>query len=115
MSVSSRTDDQAEPTATVRGEIDRGETGEKVAGFDPATVPLETDAEAGGAPTHGASQPVPPRSTSLPNANASDHGTAMRPFDDAAKPNKSVVPLMTYAIGVVVALLVIVAVASMLG
>jgi hypothetical protein len=35
----------------VRERIDRGETGDKKAAADPATVPLGTDAEAGGAPT----------------------------------------------------------------
>lgn len=33
----------------LRAEIDGGRTGDKVAFADPATVPLETDAEAGGA------------------------------------------------------------------
>ncbi|HLT02411.1 MAG TPA: hypothetical protein VK001_09530 [Geminicoccaceae bacterium] len=37
--------------AQVRARIDRGETGDKKAAPDPATVPLGTDAEAGGTPT----------------------------------------------------------------
>src|SRR5690606_40414016 len=37
--------------AQVRARIDRGETGDKEAAPDPATVPLGTDAEAGGTPT----------------------------------------------------------------
>lgn len=38
----------------VRGRIDRGETGDKVAAEDPAAAPLGTDAEAGGVPTPAA-------------------------------------------------------------
>lgn len=34
----------------LRADIDRGLTGDKVAGSDPAAAPLGTDAEAGGAP-----------------------------------------------------------------
>jgi hypothetical protein len=34
----------------LRDDIDSGRTGDKIAFPDPATVPLETDAEAGGAP-----------------------------------------------------------------
>ena len=34
--------------AVVRGDIQSGITGDKVAGFDPAAAPLETDQEAGG-------------------------------------------------------------------
>ena len=33
----------------LRADIDAGRTGDKVAHFDPAAAPLETDAEAGGA------------------------------------------------------------------
>jgi hypothetical protein len=36
--------------AAVRADIDRGLTGDKVPGSDPAAAPLGTDAEAGGAP-----------------------------------------------------------------
>lgn len=39
--------------AQARAEIDRGETGDKIAHEDPATTPLGTDAEAGGVPTAG--------------------------------------------------------------
>lgn len=34
----------------LRADIDRGATGEKTPGTDPAAAPLGTDAEAGGAP-----------------------------------------------------------------
>jgi hypothetical protein len=39
------------PTAAqLRGDINSGKTGDKTPGFDPAAAPMETDAEAGGAP-----------------------------------------------------------------
>lgn len=40
--------------AQLRGDIDRGRTGDKAAGIDPAAAPMETDAEAGGAPPSAA-------------------------------------------------------------
>jgi hypothetical protein len=39
--------------AQARAQIDRGETGDKIAQEDPAVAPLGTDAEAGGAATAG--------------------------------------------------------------
>lgn len=65
------------PTSTSkdRGLIDSGQTGEKVAGFDPATVPMETDAEAGGTATEPIEVPPMP---SIGDFNATSHGTAMR-------------------------------------
>jgi hypothetical protein len=36
--------------AQLRGDIDKGRTGDKAKGLDPAAAPMETDAEAGGAP-----------------------------------------------------------------
>jgi hypothetical protein len=36
--------------AQLRGDIDRGRTGDKTPGVDPAAAPMETDAEAGGTP-----------------------------------------------------------------
>ena len=36
--------------AQIRGDIQRGLTGDKRPGFDPAMAPLETDSEAGGVP-----------------------------------------------------------------
>ena len=60
-----------------RAATQRGETGDKIAGFDPAAAPLETDAEAGGAPFGGvasgseAAMPRPPQTST---------GGAMRPI-----------------------------------
>jgi hypothetical protein len=44
-------DDRRTNWAQVREQIDRGETGDKVAAEDPAAASLGTNAEAGGAPT----------------------------------------------------------------
>lgn len=45
----SRSHDPTPPnSAQIRGDIQRGLTGDKRPGFDPAMVPLETDSEAGG-------------------------------------------------------------------
>lgn len=68
--------------AQVRGDIDRGRTGDKVKGFDPAAAPLETDAEAGGQPLVGqaaetAAQPV----EAARGGDERSYGTAMRPFE----------------------------------
>jgi hypothetical protein len=40
--------------AQLRGDIDKGRTGDKSAGLDPAAAPMETDAEAGGTPPSAA-------------------------------------------------------------
>lgn len=67
--------------AQVRGDIQRGRTGDKVPGFDPAVVPLETDSEAGGAPmpvehVEAARQEQPGNG----HKGSTGHGDAMRPF-----------------------------------
>ena len=55
-----------EPTAeSLRADIDRGLTGDKVPGSDPAAVPLGTDAEAGGAPPTPAEVALEARSRTL--------------------------------------------------
>jgi hypothetical protein len=41
---------QKPTSAQLRGDINSGKTGDKTPGFDPAAAPMETDAEAGGAP-----------------------------------------------------------------
>jgi len=42
--------DERPTAANIRGDIQQGATGDKQPMFDPAAAPLETDAEAGGAP-----------------------------------------------------------------
>lgn len=46
----SRSHDPTPNPASIRGDIQRGLTGDKRPGFDPAMAPLETDSEAGGSP-----------------------------------------------------------------
>jgi hypothetical protein len=71
------TDHQKPPNAAqLRGDIDKGRTGDKAAGVDPAAAPMETDAEAGGAPP--SAQEIEQarrleRRDGDPNPNASHH------------------------------------------
>lgn len=108
--------DQHSPStaAQVRGDIQRGMTGDKRPGIDPAAAPMETDAEAGG---------LPPTPEEIELARA-DHRTKMpkgdshlksRNFDSAMlqadgtlqrKPSPStIVPVVV--IGLVVAAIVL--------
>jgi len=70
--------------AQVRGDIERGSTGDKLPGFDPAAAPLETDAEAGGEPlspdqVSNISGREEPRNQG--SRNEGSHGPALRHFD----------------------------------
>lgn len=97
------------PAARIRGDIQQGRTGDKVPGFDPAMAPLETDAEAG-----GAAQPVlesehagverPP-----PGANASETGSAMRPFNADTQTPRRALSWKLYGMLGIVALLIVLA------
>lgn len=62
--------------AQTRGAIQRGETGDKVPGFDPAAAPMETDAEAGGISQPSADDQ--PRRARSDRANASSHASGLR-------------------------------------
>ncbi|MFI0849112.1 hypothetical protein [Mesorhizobium sp. IMUNJ 23232] len=68
-----------------RDAIQKGLTGDKIQGFDPAAAPLETDAEAAG--TAQPVDPVRPALAEVEQPNASSHDTAMRGFE--AKPQQS--------------------------
>lgn len=89
----------------VRGAIQQGQTGDKISGFDPAASPMETDAEAGGAPSpaRGDAFAAHP-DKSLPTVNGSAHGSAMRPFENAEQPTMRA-PLLVY-IGLILAVAV---------
>jgi hypothetical protein len=99
----------ARPAAAVRGDIQKGRTGDKVAGFDPAAAPLETDAEAAGTP-------MPVEDSSLPsgspaaNPNAASHGTAMRRFASERSLPRSWLPFSIF----VLVLAALIAAAAML-
>ena len=108
--------DDRQTAANVRGDIQKGRTGDKVPGFDPAAAPMETDAEAAG------TQPPPPtgearrtaeaasEDTTPPYAYASSRASAMRPFD--RQPMRSPTRMVTVAMiaAAVVALLIVAAV-----
>ncbi|PBB65217.1 hypothetical protein CK228_28485 [Mesorhizobium sp. WSM4312] len=65
--------------AEARGEIQAGRTQDKTPGFDPAAVPQEADAEAGGVSTSAA-----PAATRNPNfTNQASFANAMRPPENA--------------------------------
>jgi hypothetical protein len=44
--------DDRQTAELVRAKIERGESSDKIGGFDPAAAPLGTDDEAAGVPTH---------------------------------------------------------------
>lgn len=69
--------------SNVRGDIQLGLSGDKKPGFDPAAAPLETDAEAGGAPMDDEQVQIARQTQRYPN-KADWHGsdaTAMRLFE----------------------------------
>ncbi|MBC2887487.1 hypothetical protein H7Q97_19090 [Ochrobactrum sp. CM-21-5] len=75
--------------ARARGAIQRGETGDKVPGFDPAAAPMETDAEAGGN-SQIAAVKCAPRSTKADDNNASSQASGMREWapEEEAQPER---------------------------
>lgn len=60
----------------VRAATQRGETGDKIPGFDPAAAPMETDAEAGGAAFGGTADGSAVAMSRPPETST---GSAMRP------------------------------------
>src|SRR3954451_14721193 len=55
-----------------RAATDRGLTGDKVPGFDPAAAPLGTDAESAGTPPVAADPPLPEAARADPSGLAAD-------------------------------------------
>jgi len=78
--------------------VDNNGFSDKVAGFDPATAPMETDAEAGGVATLGGNL-RPASSTSDRSQNGASHGSAIRPFDDTRKAESSVNWMLVFLAG----------------
>lgn len=65
-----------ETVDSLRGDIDRGVTGDKVPGSDPAAAPLGTDAEAGGTPATRAEIELEAQSRSVePHARPTGAGS----------------------------------------
>jgi hypothetical protein len=77
------TSSERETAANIRGDIQRGRSGDKKPGFDPAAAPMETDGEAGGTPLDEES--VRLDRAAQYNPDPSDHhgtdATAMRMFE----------------------------------
>lgn len=71
--------------ARARGAIQRGETGDKVPGFDPAAAPMETDAEAGGSSQPAGEQgPRPEIPVRADDSNASSHASGLRDLENGS-------------------------------
>lgn len=69
-----------------RAATQRGETGDKIPGFDPAAAPMETDAEAGGAPSGG---PAGVRTGETRRPPQTNTGSAMRPMEGESHRTRS--------------------------
>lgn len=90
--------------AQIRGDIQRGLTGEKRAGFDPAAAPLETDAEAGGASATAAELQMSERAAQAGTGHAADsYQDAMLPVADA-RPPRRLSPYVFFLIAFIVVL-----------
>lgn len=73
----------------LRVDTDRGRTGDKVAGFDPAAAPLGTDAEAGGEPPRRVERGLEQRSRA--EANQSTRASESAPAARSRRPGLLVV------------------------
>lgn len=94
-----------------RGDIQKGLTGDKVPGFDPAAAPLETDAEAGGSRESLDRQhsPALARPETNRDAHQSSHADAMRRFEQpGVKPSRRSTSLWWFLLAIVAALMVII-------
>lgn len=103
--------------AQVRGDIQAGLTGDKRPGFDPALVPLETDAEAAGTPLDGRMIETA-RRTQLEGKRpdvSGDEGSAMRPIFPANHPPQTKIPVVGIALVFAAAVFVFAGVAFALG
>ena len=92
--------------AQARAAIDRGATGDKIAHPDPATAPLGTDAEAGGAARAGA--PIAP---TLEVQNADPAARAMAEAPGTA-PRRRYVPWLVAGLAVALAAVAALAIAA---
>lgn len=77
--MSDRTDDPKPNAVQLRGDIDRGATGDKAPGVDPAAAPMETDAEAGGAGPSPAEIKQARQAEHRPNKNPNEVEPAITP------------------------------------
>ncbi|MBJ6133793.1 hypothetical protein JAU75_13185 [Ochrobactrum sp. Q0168] len=91
----------------LRGAIQKGRTGEKVPGFDPAAAPFETDSEAGGAPAPGLELGQTPELMKH-DSNASSHASALRQWEkDRKRTVRPFVVALVFLLAVIVILILI--------
>jgi len=97
--------------AQIRGDIQAGLTGDKRPGFDPALVPLETDAEAAGTPLSAQEIEMARETQSQDKIVyvSGDSGSAMRPIFPANRSLQSRIPLVAIVAGFVGIVLVVAA------
>lgn len=103
--------------AQVRRDIQAGLTGDKRPGFDPALVPLETDAEAAGTPLD-VTMIETARRTQLEGKRpdvSGDKGSAMRPIFSANHPPQTKIPVVGIALVLAAAVFVFAGVAFAFG
>ena len=92
--------------AELRGDIQRGVTGDKRAGFDPAAAPLETDAEAAGTPLGPEHTELGPQAEVTPPGHAADsYENAMLSMADA-RPRTGITPLVLFMVAFMAVILV---------
>lgn len=100
---------EAPPNAThLRDDINRGRTGEKVAGTDPAAAPLGTDEEAAGAPPSAGEIDQARRAERKPGADPAPNAAnpEQTPTGDAGR-SMSGKPVLAAAVIVVVLVVVV--------
>lgn len=104
-----------EPSRTselgARAATERGETGDKIPGFDPAAAPMETDAEAGGSPSGGAAPVASAPAAGTHRPPQSSTGSAMQAMAGVDTPGGKRGWLLVVTILAVIAAAVFVAVA----
>jgi hypothetical protein len=95
--------------AQIRGDIQAGRTRDKRPGFDPASAPLETDAEAGGSAFNPEDVRIARRQNqSNPCHENSNYATAMRRAGDASYRRHAGWPrMLLLALGCVVVVMVV--------
>lgn len=97
--------------AEVRGDIQRGRTGDKRPGFDPAAAPLETDAEAGssGLSPEEATIAAESAAAGKPQSRSQTYGSALRQEDSPVRPHHHPKRTMIYLVlaGVALVLLIL--------
>lgn len=104
-----------ESAAELHGDIQKGRTGDKRPGFDPAAAPLGTDAEAAGSPPTGG-EVARAREHEDAGEEVSHDGTfasGMRPFDDERDEERGRLGPFWLYVGIVVIVALAIALTAM--